>query len=203
VYSKRDHLLALRQEIVEELAYRGTVHLLESRGETSPALYQATLIVGATNVQDILDLAQVQPGTILVDDSAPHCFRTDQAIQRLQDQGDILFTEGGVLQAPAPIHQVVYSPPLLDQVLPANPIERLLGTQPEQITGCILSGLLTSRFESLPPTLGQVDLQSSLRHYEMLGRLGYQATALHCEEYLLPERAIQVFRQRFPVGRLS
>ncbi len=196
VYSKRAALDALRREIVEELGFQGPVHLLESRGQTPAALYQATLIVGATNVGNILDLSQVQPGTILVDDSAPHCFPPDQAIRRFRERGDILFTEGGVLEAPSIIPQVVHVPALLERLLPVNPVELLAGTQPRNITGCVLSSLLSSRFASLPPTVGLVDSSSSLRHYAMLEQLGYQAAPLHCEDFVLEEAQVQRFRQR-------
>jgi len=139
----------------------------------------------------------VRPGTILVDDSAPHCFRTDQAIRRFQDRRDLLFTEGGVLQAPSAIRQVIHVPPLLEQLFSSGVTQLLAQLQPRHITGCVLSGLLAARFDSLPPTLGPVERTSSLRHYAQLAQLGYQAAELHCEDYVLEESAVQDFRRRF------
>src|SRR5262249_61046261 len=79
VYSKRVSLLDLRRELTEELGYRGPVHVLESRGTVPPGLYESSLLVGATNVPDVLDVDPLAPGTLLVDDSSPHCFPPDPA----------------------------------------------------------------------------------------------------------------------------
>ena len=45
-----------------------------------PDVYEASFVVGATNAPDILDVDRLQPGTLIVDDSAPHCFRSDKAL---------------------------------------------------------------------------------------------------------------------------
>ncbi|HLH28979.1 MAG TPA: phosphopantetheine-binding protein, partial [Acidimicrobiales bacterium] len=97
VYAKQEALESLRKELAGDLGYRGEVRLLASRHELPDELYEASLIVGATNVADILDINRVAPGTIVVDDSAPHAFRSDEALRRLEEKGDILVTEGGVL----------------------------------------------------------------------------------------------------------
>ena len=71
VYSKQEILESLRRELSDELGYGGEVRLLVSRHEVPAELYEASLIVGATNVAEILDIDRVAPGTIVVDDSAP------------------------------------------------------------------------------------------------------------------------------------
>ena len=71
VYSKQEILESLRRELSDELGYGGEVRLLASRHEVPAELYEASLIVGATNVAEILDIDRVAPGTIVVDDSAP------------------------------------------------------------------------------------------------------------------------------------
>ena len=76
VYSKQEILESLRRELIDELGYRGEVRLLASRHEVPAELYEASLIVGATNVAEILDIDRLAPGTIVVDDSAPHAFRS-------------------------------------------------------------------------------------------------------------------------------
>jgi acyl carrier protein len=125
VYSKRDALLELRREVIEDLGYRGPVHVLEARGTMPQDLYESSLVVGATNVPDILDVDRLAPGTLLVDDSSPPCFRVDRAVRRLRERQDVLFTEGGLLRAPHPLRQVLYVPADLEQVMPAIPAEGL------------------------------------------------------------------------------
>jgi hypothetical protein len=68
---------------------------------------------------------------------------------------------------------------------------------PHHITGCVFSSLLSASFADLKPTLGLVPVEASLQHYDKLNWLGFEAAALHCEDYTLPEEAIQHFRQRF------
>src|SRR5206468_5122106 len=123
VYSKREALLELRREVTEELGYRGPVHVLAARGTVPPGLYESSLLVGATNVPDILDVDRLAPGTLMVDDSSPHCFRPDRAVRRLRERQDILFTEGGLLRAPEPLRQVIYLPAELEQAVQTVPAE--------------------------------------------------------------------------------
>ncbi|GAI92472.1 unnamed protein product, partial [marine sediment metagenome] len=120
VYSKHDLLKKVRQEIIYEFGFQGSVNIFFSPAKVSPDFYRSTLIVGATNLPDILDIAKIRPGTIIVDDSAPHCFNPELAIQRLENQEDILFTEGGILKSSQPISELRYLPDSEDN---ANPFK--------------------------------------------------------------------------------
>ncbi|MGE5756703.1 MAG: non-ribosomal peptide synthetase, partial [Planctomycetaceae bacterium] len=196
VYQKQEVLRALRAEVVDELGYRGRVRLVEARADVPAPVYQASLIVGATNVPDILDIGRLAPGTILVDDSAPHLFRSDEALWRLQECGDILATEGGVLSAPEILPTTVHVPAALDLGLKAELLSLLALSEPRYITGCVLSGLLSARFDHLPPTLGLIDRRTALQHYETLDELGFEAARLHLGETALDERIVREFRAR-------
>jgi hypothetical protein len=63
--------------------------------------------------------------------------------------------------------------------------------------GCVLSSLLSARYEDLEPTLGYADDQAALRHYDKLLALGFRAFDLHYEGLELPAESISRFRQRF------
>jgi amino acid adenylation domain-containing protein/thioester reductase-like protein len=203
VYGKREALVALRRE-VRELGYAGPVHVCETiqggtvQGAVPSDVYDATLVVGATNAPDILDVDRLKPGTLIVDDSAPHCFRPDKALARLRDAGDLLFTEGGTLSASKPIHQTVFLPPALELIVRSVPRDLLpIISDPTQITGCIVSSLLSTRYPKLPPTLGLVDGPTSHAHFEMLTELGFDAAPPHCEGSIIEPAAIAAFRARF------
>jgi amino acid adenylation domain-containing protein len=202
VYAKQDSLEALRREVVDDLGYRGEVRLLASRHEVPDELYEARLIVGATNVPDILDIGRVAPGTIVVDDSAPHAFRTDEALRRFQQRGDILVTEGGVLAAPMDLPLLAHVPAVLEPWLKVAFVSLLARSQPRYITGCVLSGLLSARYDELPPTVGWIDRRTALAHYETLTSLGITAARLHLDDSPLDERLIAEFRRRYG-GRAS
>jgi amino acid adenylation domain-containing protein len=203
VYGKQDALDRLRRE-ARALGYAGAVHLCEARGAVPANIYDATLIVGATNAPDIVDVDRLRPGTLLVDDSAPHCFRADKAFRRLRDAGDILFTEGGTLASPTPLRQVVFLPPALELVARAVPRDVLpVVTDPTQITGCIMSSLLSTRYADLPPTIGLVAADEAVAHYDRLTSLGFDAAPLHCESVMLDSALVAAFRERFGTAPAS
>ncbi len=200
VYSKQDDLRALQAELVDELGYRGPVRLVASRKEVPAELYEATLIVGATNVPEILDVDRVAPGTILVDDSAPHLFSTEAALRRFHERGDLLATEGGVLASKEILSTTVHVPAWLDASLRTPLLSLLAASDPRQITGCVVSGLLSARFAHLPPTLGLIDRHTAGRHYATLDDLGFEAARLHLDDHPLDERLVRAFRARHGDG---
>jgi len=197
LYRKRDHLGAIRRELIDAFGVTARIDTLETREELPDELYQASLIVGATNAAGVLDVARLRPYTLIVDDSAPHCFDRPAAEKRLRERGDVLFTEGGVLQAPEPIPRLLHLPRgaealagLLPSGLPGMPgVARA-----DEITGCVLSSLLSTRFPDLGPTIGEVTLADSRRHYERLQALGFRGAPLHCEGFSLPAESVARFR---------
>jgi len=203
VYSKLESLESLRRELIDELGYRGEVRLLASRHEVPAELYEASVIVGATNVAEILDINRLAPGSIVVDDSAPHAFDPEAALRRFHERGDILVTEGGVLLAPEPLPLRVYVPDGLEPWLEAGLVSLIARSNPWNITGCVLSGLLSARFADLAPTIGLIDRQTALDHYERLDALGFKAAGLHLDDSPLDARIIEDFRSRYGNGHPS
>ena len=201
VYLKREELEALRREVTGALGYRGEVRLLASRHEVPAELYEASLIIGATNVAEILDIDLLAPGTIVVDDSAPHLFNTESALRRFHERRDILITEGGVLAAPGPLPLRVNAPEGLEPWLKAGLVSLVARSQPREITGCVLSGLLSARFPHLEPTIGMIDRQTAVDHYETLSALGFKAAGLHLDDTPLEEALVHEFRLQHGHGR--
>jgi len=194
--AKAAHLDAIAEELVTVYGFQGEVQIALVEQAVPLALYTASLIVGATNVPDVLAVERLLPGTLLVDDSGPHCFDGQQAIARLEGQQDLLFTEGGAVQLPTPIQQTVYTPPGLEALF----TERVLD-QPQTLMGCVLSSLLSSRWGQLPPTIGPVAPDQALAYYQTIQQLGVQAAPLHLDGYALPPALITQFRQRFGPGQ--
>jgi amino acid adenylation domain-containing protein len=197
VYAKASALEALRQEVRDALRFTGPVHLLSAEGLTLPEqVYSASLVIGATNVPDVFDISKAQPGWLGLDDSGPHCYPVARAIERLEIQGDILFTEGGALLSPVPIREVVYAPDAWVQAV--GDITPLLASwHRDHLMGCALSGLLLAREADMAPTIGPVALESSRLHLERLQALQFQAAPLHCEHYFLSSARIAAFRARY------
>ncbi len=196
IYDKLDQLETIKQEIINQFNFKGDVHLILSKTEVPAEMYQSGLIVGATNVADILDVNKLNPGTLIVDDSAPHCFSAETAIKRLETEQDILFTEGGILRPSQAIERLVYLPNNIQKVMTEKQRHNYLNRQPFNITGCVFSSLLSTRFEQLTPKVGLVDLETSLQHYKILKELNFSAADLSCQNYQLPPELINQFQQK-------
>jgi predicted amino acid dehydrogenase/acyl carrier protein len=197
VYSRSDHLRTVRDAVIHQLNYAGSLDVVEAHRDLPPAIYDAGLIVGATNVPHVLDVERLKPGAVIVDDSGPHCFSPEQAIRRFEARKDILFTAGGVLRLPQAVRRIMYMPQRVEAQMRPGAFEGLAKFDPFNIGGCVLSGLLTAHCEGLKPTIGIVDDASCRAHYQVLQQLGLQAAGLHCLGYRLSEEGVQRFRERF------
>lgn len=201
LYSKRSDLEKIKQEIVADFGFQGQICIAESRTEAPPEIYEATLIIGATNVPDVLDITRVRPGVLIVDDSGPHCFKPELAIRRFEEKGDILFTEGGALKSPDPMRELRYMPKEADDPMNFAQLQLVFSRhlRPNSLTimGCIFSSLLSACFQDLQPTVGMAAVEACAQHYHRLNLLGFEAADLYCEGYILPEESIRNFRRQF------
>jgi hypothetical protein len=192
------HLASLAEELRVRWGFRGEIRILTGRPDPPADFERASVIVGATNFPDVLDPRRLAAGTILVDDSGPHCFDVELARSRLEEQGDLLFTEGGLLFAREAVRQLRFPPPdapPLDQLEELGFLQR---SYPRRITGCALSGLLSARLPDLPATLGETpDAQACRSHFDVLSTLGIEAAPPHCGGYTLAAESIERFRRRF------
>nr|VFJ48112.1 MAG: hypothetical protein BECKFM1743A_GA0114220_1005511 [Candidatus Kentron sp. FM]VFJ48775.1 MAG: hypothetical protein BECKFM1743C_GA0114222_1006311 [Candidatus Kentron sp. FM]VFK09433.1 MAG: hypothetical protein BECKFM1743B_GA0114221_101052 [Candidatus Kentron sp. FM] len=139
------------------------------------------------------------PGTLIADDSAPHCFDVEQAFQRAEEHADILFTEAGVLHSPYPIRTVFHFPGGMEAAMSEENLTAsatLLHSY--RIFGCMFSSLLSTipGFEHLEPTVGMIPAEVSAQHYRALVDLGFRGANLHCNGRDLPEGVVEEFRLR-------
>ncbi|MFF8510519.1 amino acid adenylation domain-containing protein [Streptomyces sp. NPDC015492] len=93
--------------LAEDLTGRGLagdVEVHESGASGLPAaVYAADLLVTAVSGgRAVLDVSRLRPGTIVVDDSFPHCFDTAEALARMRERRDVLIVGGGLLSVGAP-----------------------------------------------------------------------------------------------------
>jgi hypothetical protein len=195
VYAKTPALEALRRRLAEEGGFRGPIRVLGARGEVPEAFYDSSVIVGATNVADVLDVGRLRPGTIVVDESGPHCFAMGAARDRIAARGDVVFSEGGLLEAPKALPRTYYWPPVADDVRWV--FERVMAAQrPRTITGCIVSGLLSTTDSSAATTLGPFQTETVSAHASALRRCGLGSAGVNCEGLIYPPGALETFRAR-------
>ncbi|MBF0622398.1 MAG: amino acid adenylation domain-containing protein [Magnetococcales bacterium] len=197
VAGKQTFLKQLADEVRDQYGFEGDISLLEGQSQAPDAIYEATVIIGATSVTDVLDVARLKPGTIIVDDSAPHCFAKDKAIERFKNQSDLLFTEGGAVRLAGDIRYRTYMSHRLEQDLGAENAEMFLRFNPSEIMGCTYSGLLSVRHPELKPTLGDIQPHLAKSHFTYMQQLNVDAADLHCEDFPLSKSGIERFNKMF------
>ncbi len=169
VVQKQDELDALKRRLTQEFGFNGPIEIVIADQALTREFYHATCIIGATNNVDILAIDQLRSGTIIVDDSAPHCFNETDAMHRTTTQNDILFIEGGVVQLPHPIGEVKKQIRRdADTILPSIITDR----PPSYITSCILGSILLYRFRALGRTIGLVEPHQAVEYFDKFQALG-------------------------------
>jgi len=154
----------------------------------SERVYEARVVVGATNVPNVLDVNRLKPGSVLIDDSAPHCFDVAQAALRLQQQGDLVVSEGGLVRSPTVLSHRVFLPKRARQGAELL-ITRTLRQQAfaeDQIMGCVLSSALSAGSLALPCSVGPVIAGDALAHYHALRALHFAAPVPQCDSLRFP-----------------
>ncbi|WP_328478233.1 amino acid adenylation domain-containing protein [Actinoplanes sp. NBC_00393] len=136
------------------------------------AVYRADVIVAATSGgPGTLDIGRLRPGTIVVDDSFPHCFDTTRALARMRDLHDVLIIGGGLLDCGPTTRAVAAG-------LPAPARAGL----PDTIASCRLESLLHAVTPGLPLLSGPVEALAAAAYWDALDAAGVRAAPLHLLE---------------------
>ncbi len=197
VYQRRRTLDTYKHKLKETYGFQGCITISLSIGSVPDSFYQSSLIVGATNVPNILDITHLQAGTLIVDDSGPHCFSPQAAINRITSRQDILFTEGGNIQCPSSITCIRYIPSDVERSMTPQLAKLFTRFHSRRITGCVLSSLLLATRPNQTPILGLVDAEEGMKNFRLLQDLGFEGADVHCEGYEAPQSQIRTFSSRF------
>jgi hypothetical protein len=198
VYAKKDELAAIGKQIKDRHGFRGPVKLLTSERGLPDGLFDATTILTAVSVPDVIDVSRLKPGTIIVDDSYPPGFSLERGIQRAEADADLFFGNAGMVRLPAPIRETIFLPPGAEPVvqrLGDAAFRKEVARDPHELTACILSSLLTDRHEGFRATVGLADLSDLRSHYRGLQRMGITAARPQCGTYFMPEEVVRRFRE--------
>ncbi len=169
LYINKEKMQILAISLREHYNFTGEILIVDSHGIIPEAFYSSTLIIGASNVPDVIDVQKLQFGTIIIDDSAPPALSLEDARCRFEKQHDILYIEAGLLRAPYPIQQIISLPKGLDVPLFKNDDESCF-----EIAGCILSGLVTDLKQNQ---------QSFKENYDHLQKLGFSSPRFQFHGY--------------------
>ena len=196
-YQTDDQMSQIRDR-VRDAGYEGQVDIVKNGGALPPEVYDASMVIASTNLPGVLNMADLQPGTLVVDYSFPPVFRLDEAIKRFSTRRDILFTTGGELKMPDVVAETIYLPEELEdlgEAVQAGFMNFLASRDKHEITGCVLVSLLTGS-KGVEATLGELKNKDALAHFEHLGELGVEPAKLQMGGFFLPEEGISTFRDR-------
>ncbi|MFH8466958.1 amino acid adenylation domain-containing protein [Streptomyces sp. NPDC017991] len=166
------------RQLARRLRERGRadeVAVAESRPALPDAVYGADLLVTAvSSTHTLLDVDRLTPGTIVVDDSFPHCFDSGRALARMRERRDVLVLGGGLLHLGDLDREIAEGLPAaaaagyLAQSWPA-------GT----LASCRTESLLHAAEPQLPLVRGLVDEAAALAYWQATERAGVTAGPLH------------------------
>ncbi len=172
-------LETLAQGLRTQAGYQGAIEIVAADRGVPVAVYRAQVIVAATSTAGIIDVARLEAGTIVVDDSFPPCLDTELAIQRMQQRGDVLIVGGGQL-ACGPSQRKI-DLPISDPGLRERILAELL---PDAAASCQLEALLWAADPTLPLTQGLVEIEAALRYRAAVIRAGFGPAPLHLQNFL-------------------
>ncbi len=200
VFAKRNEVEIIARCARDRHGFRGPIRVLASDRGLPDGLYEATTILTAVSVPEVMDVDQLRPGTVVIDDSYPPGFALDRAVQRAEATADVLFGNAGMVRLPDPIRESVFLPPGAEEMVARFGTEaflRELARDPRELTACILSALLTDRFEGFRATVGLADPVDLLAHYHGLARLEITAARPQCGTYFMPDELVRRFHDQF------
>lgn len=166
------------RRLADDLTARGLARNVEvhESGPTLPAaVYEADLLVTAVSGGGtVLDVARLRPGSIVVDDSFPHCFDAPTALARMRERRDVLIVGGGLLSVGTVERRTA---PGLPAAAAAGYAAR--SWLPGTIASCRLESLLRAARPELPLVHGLVDGGMVAAHWRVMEAAGVEAGPLH------------------------
>lgn len=163
------------------------VEVTNTRGQLAEdtACYDADVIICAVSTANVLDVDRVRPGTILIDDSQPHCFSRKAAWARLERRGDIVPCDAGLVQSNGIGWRSFFDFGFADN-----------GPEGSVIAwSCLVEGMLRlMRPGTLPSTIGEPAWETFELYFDAFEWGGFGAPTLQCDARELP---IDRLRERF------
>jgi predicted amino acid dehydrogenase len=138
-------------------------------------VYTADLIITAIGSPvHVLDVGRLRPGTIVVDDSFPHCVDTRRALDRMRTKADVLICGGGLLDCGTTTRVPA------DDLPPfAAAVHATRAVIANTIASCQLESLRHASRPDLPLVRGLVGADAVQAYRDAMDSAGVVAAPLH------------------------
>lgn len=188
-------------EATKVIGYQGEIEIIGGTSTLPEKFYESTVISADTNAPDVVDVAKLRAGTMLVDDSIPPCYDRDTALARIDEKADVLFGQGDVIECGTPMEKVFGWPPLMYELAGEEGVDWFAANTPDaysttQITSSVLSNVLVAQ-DGISPFTGPSEPERAYRHVEVLRKNGYVGGPPQCDGVLISEEAIARFVEQF------
>ncbi|CAM2006853.1 phosphopantetheine-binding protein [Acanthopleuribacter pedis] len=165
------------QTHLDAVGYQGEVRRLTFKRGIPSAFYKATLMLATSDMKDILRIDKLKPGTLLVAESTRPCFKSEPALVRMEDEGDIQAMEGDILRLPKPSRLTRYLPIQLARMV--RVFANITPNYPEALTGNQAGALLHHLAPGEAPLRGPVTIADAERRLAQMQALNITAAAPH------------------------
>ncbi|MCB9549172.1 MAG: AMP-binding protein [Myxococcales bacterium] len=165
----------------------GIIDVVDAEPAPPGAVYGADVIIGASSGAATLAVDALRPGTVVVDDSFPHCFDVAAAWARMAEAEDVLLVGGGLLDLPGTRRAGAGLGLEALRLLPA-----------QGLPGCAVGALLHAGPLAGTPDLGLVTAARADAAWAALSLAGARVPALHLGARDIPPALIAAL-----AGRLS
>jgi predicted amino acid dehydrogenase len=146
------------------------------------AVYEAGLVVAAVSGhRALLDVDRLRPGTVVVDDSFPHCFDTGRALARMRRDADVLVLGGGLLTVGSTRRTLAEGLPGVVATAEAVARHGIPGT----LASCRTESLLHACGADVPLVRGLVDAPTALAYWRAMEQAGITAAPPHLLDQVL------------------
>jgi len=197
LFSRSEEIEKIKNLIINKFNFKGEISATINPNNCAAihkSIYdEATLMIGATNVPDIISTDMLRPGTIIIDDSAPHIFEVDSCLERFKKQKDILVLQAGKLTLSKLFNCIYTDFKRLSRSKTHIGNKRCIRMQRE-IMGCTFGSLLPLISEKTPSTLGTIEAQTAVSYYDFFCKQKILASSLQCGNHLYQPTEIEEFR---------
>ncbi|MEK7433359.1 MAG: condensation domain-containing protein, partial [Cyanobacteriota bacterium] len=180
IYGSEKRIKEIELFLKKELFFNGIIEGKISSKNISDSIYEADIMICAVSSSNILDINKLKQNCIVIDDSFPHCFDVNNAIERMEISKDIFVIGGGLLDI-GNFERIIYLPfknEVLKEYLTKNIISNC-------IASCQLESLLMVKNPQLNITTGLVEPNQVLEYISVINSLEIKPSVFHLGNYLL------------------
>lgn len=143
--------------------------------------YSCDVLVSAVSMPNVVDVARVRPGTILVDDSQPYCWQREAAWRRCATRNDIAPCEAGLVDCTS----IGFKSQFPFDFAECDEFGSSVAWS------CLSEAILLAMDPSLKPTIGEPTIDAVIPYLQAFDRYGFGTPSLQCGEHVLPIEALR------------